>query len=580
MKNKGLFLKAILGFGALILILAALVGVFSFSVIRTHYDRRLATELEHLGRAVSADVLALLDGPVDRLETFLKEEGRQTQARITVIDPEGIVLADSIQDPSSMESHRYRPEVAEALDGKVGKSERFSYTVEDRMIYVGLPLKNPDGAVRAVLRFSLFSKDVEILLAQIRRGILRAVLIVTVLALLAAFLFALHLTRPIQALVRASEKVAGGDFKSKVHIDRRDEFGALAAGFNAMTERLDSQFEDLVHRKEEVDSVFAAIREGLAVIDDKGRITLTNGAFRSFCPAVLADGVYYWEAVRSGALQELLGRVRKGKTPLSAELKIGDRQVLAAVSYLAAQDGMALVLHDLTDRRRVEDMKRDFIVNVSHELRTPLTAIAGAVELLEDDRQANDPAARDILRRHVIRMRSIVEDLLKLGELESPGVNLNVGDLDAAALAARVIEIFSARAKIKGLRLSLRKSPDLPLLPADAYLIEQALINLVDNAVKYTDRGGVTVEVKSEAGSLVINVEDTGPGIPEIHRERIFERFYRVDKSRSRILGGTGLGLSIVKHIVQLHGGTIEVRGEEGKGSIFSIRLPLNPASA
>ncbi len=576
MKNKGLFLKIFLGFGALILLLAALTVLFSFSIIRTHYDRRLAAELEHLGRAISADVLERLDGPAEKLEAFLMEESRQTQARITVIDPEGKVLADSNRDPSSMESHRYRPEVAQALEGKVGQSNRWSYTVEDRMMYVGMPLKNADGSIRAVLRFSLFTRDVEALLSEIRGGLLRAILIVTGMALLAAFFFALHLARPIQALVQASEKIAVGDFKTKVHVSRRDEFRALASGFNAMTERLDSQFEDLVRSKEEVDSVIAAIREGLAVIDADGRIVLANAAFWGLCPSISPGGTFYWEVIRSGALQELLGRVRKDKTSLSAEMKLGDRQVLAAVSYLPARNGMALILHDLTERRRVEDIKRDFIVNASHELRTPLTAIAGAVELLTDDQERNDPAALDILRRHVIRMRLIVEDLLKLGELEAPGLKLDFGDLDAAALAGRVIEIYAARAKDKGLHLSLRKEPDLPLVRADAFLLEQALINLVDNAVKYTDKGGVKIGLHHETGSLVIDVEDTGPGIPEIHRERIFERFYRVDKSRSRILGGTGLGLSIVKHIIQLHGGTIEVRGEEGKGSTFSVRLPLD----
>jgi len=580
MKSKGLFLKIFLGFGALILFLAALTSIFSFSILRTHYDRTLAGELEHLGRAISADVLRLLDGPAEALEKFLQDEGRQTQARITIIAPDGKVLADSDRDPATMESHRYRPEVAEALEGKVGKSERFSYTVEDRMIYVGIPLKNPDGSIRAVLRFSLFSRDVDTLLSQLRGGIFRAVLIVTGLALLGALLLALHLTRPIQALVRASEKVAGGDYKAKVHVSRRDEFRALAAGFNSMTERLDGQFEALVRRKEEVDSVIAAIREGLAVIDADGRIIVANAAFRSLCPAVTSEGAHYWEVIRSGALQELLGRARAEKTSRNAEIKIGERQVLAAVSYLPAQNGLALILHDLTDRRRVEDMKRDFIVNASHELRTPLTAIAGAVELLEEDRGAHDPAAMDILRRHVIRMRAIVDDLLKLGELESTGVRLDVGDLDAEALSRRVAGLYDGRAKAKGISLALRSAPGLPLIRADAYLLEQLLINLVDNAVKYTDKGGVTIGLRPDAGTLVIEVEDTGVGIPEADRDRIFERFYRVDKSRSRILGGTGLGLAIVKHIVQLHGGTIDVRSEEGKGSTFIVRLPLERPSA
>jgi len=576
MKNKGFFLKIFGGFGLLILVLSVLTIFFSFSVIRTHYDRRLATDLEHLGRAITPDVLRLMDGPTSDLESFLRDEGKQIQARITIIKPDGVVLADSEKDALSMESHRYRPEVAEALEGKIGRSERFSYTVDDRMMYVGIPIKGADGSVRAVLRISLFTRDVEALLAEIRGGLFRAVLIVTLLALLAAFLFSLHLTRPIQALVLATRKIALGDFKAKVHIARRDEFHVLGKGFNAMIERLAAQFEDLSRRKEEVDNVIASIREGLAVIDHQGRIILSNQAFRAFFPGPAPEGRYYWEAVRSGGLQDLIGRSRSEKASLNAEIKAAEKSLLAAVSYLPLQDGVALVLHDLTERRRLEDIKRDFVVNVSHELRTPLTAIAGAVELLDDGSEANDPGALDMLRRHVLRMRLIIEDLLKLGELENPGLCLDLGELDFEALARRVAELFAVRAREKGLNFRVDAPLGLPMIQADAFQIEQLLINLVDNAVKYTEKGLVEIGLRAENGTVVLEVRDSGPGIPEEHRERIFERFYRVDKSRSRVLGGTGLGLSIVKHIVQLHGGTIDVRSEEGKGTTFAVHFPID----
>jgi two-component system phosphate regulon sensor histidine kinase PhoR len=447
------------------------------------------------------------------------------------------------------------------------------------MMYVGLPLRDAAGTVRGVLRLSLFARDVEALLADIRGGLFRAILIVTVLALLAALAFAVHLTRPIRALVLASGKVAAGDFKTKVHISRRDEFHALADGFNAMTVRLNDQFEDLTRRKEEVENVFAAIREGLAVLDSDGRIVLSNKAFQDFFHAAAPEGRYYWEAVRSAGLQKLLDRSRTEQTSLSAEIKFGEKHILAAANYLPFQKRIALVLHDLTERRRLEDIKRDFIVNVSHELRTPLTAISGAVELLVDSAGVTAPGALDILRRHVFRMRSIVEDLLKLGELEAPGVRLDLGDLDLESLARRVADLFAARAQEKGLEFKVEAGPRLPTVRADAFQIEQLLINLVDNAVKYTEKGGVVIGLRTENGTVVLEVRDSGSGIPEEHRERIFERFYRVDKSRSRILGGTGLGLSIVKHIVQLHGGSIDVRSDEGKGTTFSVHLPVEPAS-
>ncbi len=575
MKNRGLFLKIIGGFGLMILALSALVTFISFGIIRSHYDRRLATELEHVGQAITPDVLRLIDGPAADLESFLIEEGRKIEARVTVIDLNGVVLGDSEKDPAGMESHRYRPEVADALEGKVGRSERFSSTVKDRMVYVGIPLKNDSGVVRAAIRLSVFTRDVEALLGKLRWGILRAILIVTALSLLAAFLFTVHLTRPIQALVRASQKVADGDFGVKVRIGGRDEFKALADVFNSMTGRLDAQFQDLSRRKEELGNVIASIREGLAVIGTDGRILLSNEAFQSLFPKAAGENRNYLETVRSAGLQDLIDRSRAERTGRVADVKIGDKNVLAATSYLPIQDGIVLLLHDVTERRRVDDMKKDFIINASHELRTPLAAISGALELLEDAERANDPAARDILRRHVIRMRLIVDDLLKLGELESPEARLDLDDVDMAVLARGVEELFAARAREKGLILRLDAAPALPLIRADAAKIEQLLINLLDNAVKYTDQGGVTVTLSAEKGLMVLKVRDTGPGIAAEHLTRIFERFYRVDKSRSRILGGTGLGLSIAKHVVLLHGGTIEARSEAGSGTDFIVRLPF-----
>lgn len=349
MKNKGLFLKILVGFGLLILALGALSALFSFSIIRTHYDARLATELEHLGRAISVDVLRLMDGPPEPLEAFLRDEGAKIKARLTVVAPDGRVLADSERDSSSMESHRYRPEVTEALEGRIGRSERFSDTVKSRMMYIGVPLAEEGGPIRAVLRLSLYARDVEALLADIRKGLGLAILISTGLALLAALLFTLHLTRPMQAFVRASAKVAQGDFKSKIRIGRRDEFRALADGFNSMTERLDAQFEALLRRNEEVDNVMAAIREGLAVIDASGRITLANASFRALFPGTAPENAFYWEIVRSGALQELIDRAREKKTAFDGVVRIGERRILASASYLTRQQGVALVLHEVTE---------------------------------------------------------------------------------------------------------------------------------------------------------------------------------------------------------------------------------------
>ncbi|HOF82160.1 MAG: ATP-binding protein [Acidobacteriota bacterium] len=575
MLKRSLFLKIFGGFGLMILLMSVLTTFISFGIIRSHYHRRLATELEHVGRAMTLDILRLMEGPPEALESFLVDEGRKIESRVTVIAPGGAVLGDSERNPAEMESHRYRPEVAEALEGKTSRADRFSYTVEDRMIYVAIPLKDDSGGVRAVLRLSVYARGVDALLADLRGGIIRAVLIVTALALLAALFFTLSLTRPLQALVRASEKVAEGDFGAKVRVGGGGEFRHLAGVFNAMTDRLEAQFEDLERRKEELANIIASIREGLAVIGRDGRILFSNEAFHSLFPKAAGGNRGYLETVRSAGLQSLIEDSRREKAGRTVDVKIGDRSFLAAAGYLPAQDGIVLLLTDMTERRRVDEMKKDFIVNASHELRTPLAAISGALELLLDGKAINDPAALDILSRHVVRMRAIVDDLLKLGELESPETRLDLKAVDPAALARRVVELYADRAAEKGLFLKIEAAPDLPPVRADEVLLEQLLINLVDNAVKYTDRGGVTISLSPGKGQMTFQVSDTGPGIAAEHLPRIFERFYLVDPARSRKLGGTGLGLSIAKHIVLLHGGAIEARSEAGAGTAFSVRLPL-----
>jgi len=575
MLKRSLFLKIFGGFGLMILLMSVLTTFISFGIIRSHYHRRLATELEHVGRAMTLDILRLMEGPPEALESFLVDEGRKIESRVTVIAPGGAVLGDSERNPAEMESHRYRPEVAEALEGKTSRADRFSYTVEDRMIYVAIPLKDDSGGVRAVLRLSVYARGVDALLADLRGGIIRAVLIVTALALLAALFFTLSLTRPLQALVRASEKVAEGDFGAKVRVGGGGEFRHLAGVFNAMTDRLEAQFEDLERRKEELANIIASIREGLAVIGRDGRILFSNEAFHSLFPKAAGGNRGYLETVRSAGLQSLIEGSRREKAGRTVDVKIGDRSFLAAAGYLPAQDGIVLLLTDMTERRRVDEMKKDFIVNASHELRTPLAAISGALELLLDGKAINDPAALDILSRHVVRMRAIVDDLLKLGELESPETRLDLKAVDPAALARRVVELYADRAAEKGLFLKIEAAPDLPPVRADEVLLEQLLINLVDNAVKYTDRGGVTISLSPGKGQMTFQVSDTGPGIAAEHLPRIFERFYLVDPARSRKLGGTGLGLSIAKHIVLLHGGAIEARSEAGAGTAFSVRLPL-----
>jgi two-component system phosphate regulon sensor histidine kinase PhoR len=287
------------------------------------------------------------------------------------------------------------------------------------------------------------------------------------------------------------------------------------------------------------------------------------------------EGKFYWEVIREPQFSALIDRVTRTKTGCTEEVTIQDNSFLCSATPLLSQEKTVAMCHDVTELKRVEKIKKDFVVNVSHELRTPLTAIKGFVETIEDDIDDKNRSYLTIIRRNTDRLINIVEDLLLLSELEERGATLSLESCDLKNLLEQMQKIFEPRLREKGLSLTIQADPALPAVTADAFKLEQVFVNLFDNAIKYTEAGGITVTLLQRDGQALIEIQDTGIGIPREHLLRIFERFYVVDASRSKQLGGTGLGLSIVKHIVLLHGGTIEVESTPGRGTKFNITLPV-----
>jgi len=577
--KKRIFFKVFGGIVVLLLLLAVVFLLFSFGTIKKHHLNTLALELENIGRTLDVRIFDYLDRDLlPELEGFLREHGKKIGARLTVIDPEGVVKADSDQDPATMEGHRFRPEISEALAGRVGRSLRYSSTLKTRMLYVALPLER-DGRIDGVLRLSLFVRDIEVLLKAIRRDIGRAVAILIGLSILAAFHFSRSLTRPMRQLIKASRQVAAGDFSARVRVRSADEWKELAASFNAMTAEVKALFDDLKKRKEELDNIMASMQEGLLVLDQAGRITLSNRSARDLIGLDVLEGKYFWEVVRMTAFVDLIGRVKEEKVNLTEEVRFGEKSVLCRAAFLPAQNGAVVTLQDISEIQNLARIKKDFVLNVAHELRTPLTAIKGYAETLEDS--ADEKTRNYVLTiiRHTDRLIRIVEDLISLATLEEKGVALSLESVGLKEIAENVIKLFEPRAREKNLQLTLDAAPDLPAVEGDPFRLEQLLLNLVDNAVKYTEKGGVHVALEREPGGVAIEVSDTGIGIPEEEQGRVFERFYVVDKSRSRKGGGTGLGLSIVKHIILLHGGRIDLKSAPGAGSTFRVSLPAAASS-
>jgi two-component system phosphate regulon sensor histidine kinase PhoR len=574
--KKTLFLRIFAGYAAVILVLAISVLLFAPPLMRKHDITERASSLERMAFLLEPQIIPYLTGSgTGDLRGLVAAFSRQTGTRITVIDVTGNVLADSEREARDMENHFYRPEIQASLMGEKRMSIRQSSTLKQEMMYMSVPLE-VSGRIAGALRLSLFMKNLEALQGVFRGQLMKVVGLVTLVALVIALFLSKSLSAPVRELIDASSRVAAGDFEVSVSTRRSGEFRRFAQSFNAMTGKLKTVFDEVRLKNEEIRSILGSIREGLCVLDRDARIELCNASFRRIVRNEGPEGRHFWELVRSSPLAEAVRRARDSGTETAAEGVIGERVYYGNVAQLTTGERLVVTLHDITELRALEKTKKDFAVNVSHELKTPLTAIKGFLETIEPRAEVENRPYLDIIRRNTERMIAIVQDLLVLSELEDRGSRIDKTEVDLKPLAESILKMFEERAKDKGLVLSLEAPLDLPPVHGDPGQMEGLLLNLVDNAVKYTDRGSVTVRFATREGRLVIEVEDTGIGIDADHLPHIFERFYVADKSRSKKLGGTGLGLSIVKHIVLAHKGEVSVRSRVGEGTKIIVSLPLS----
>jgi two-component system phosphate regulon sensor histidine kinase PhoR len=571
--KRSVFFKTFSGYLLITLLLSVLILLFTFATIKDHYIQTLTNDLKNLATTLKLKVTPLLkENQFDKLDTLVKELGAEIGTRITIIAPDGMVLADSEKDPKSMENHSRRLEIIQALEGKTGNSIRFSRTVKEEMLYVAIPI-NEEDAILGVLRISLFLSEINGLLNNLKIKILQIVIIIIAVSLFVAVIFSKSLSKPISELVNASHRVASGDFDVMILSKRKDELGELADSFNYMVTRIKKLVTELSLEKEALNTIITSIHEGIVVLDKKGKILLSNDSFGKIVNNTAVKGKFYWELIRSHELGKLIENIGRENAVASEEIEINKRNFICSAAFLSSAEQIVLTLHDITEILQVTKMKKDFVANVSHELRTPLTAIKGFVETLEQEKNVKTKHYLDIIKRHTDRLINIVQDLQLLSELEEKE-KLELENVHLQKLVNNIFKMFKQRLTEKNLYLKLNIADNLPLIKADSFKLEQMFINLIDNAFKYTEKGGITITVGQINSSIKIEIEDTGIGIPGEHLSRIFERFYVVDKSRSRKMGGTGLGLAIVKHIVQVHKGGIKIESKVNKGSKFTIILP------
>ncbi len=571
-----MFRRLFLAHLALLVASLAGFGILSARATRARVLGEIARRLE-----VEALLLASLAGPApDRssLQPALERLGSAFGGRLTVVAGDGNVIADSHADPAGMDNHDARPEVRLARRMGAGTDVRYSDTVRYDMMYHARRLDpaRPDGpVVRSALPITRVNEE----LGALTRGIAAAFVIIGLAGAAVTYVLTRRITRPLREIRSVAEAVAAGDFSRRAASSSAPEIAGVAAAINRMADELSLRLDRVRAEGARLEAVLWSLQDGVIAVDREGRVLHHNAAARTlFGLAHDPAGLRVWEVVRVPGLEEKIRGALEAGSPADLPAEAGPRALAISIRPTAGGAGAVLVARDVSEERRYDRLRREFVANVSHELRTPLTLIKGYVETLKDGALQDPGRAPEFLEtieRNVQRLSALVGDLLELSRLESGGQLVNPRAVEGRELLEAVLADLRPLAEKKRQALTLEIAPDLGEFTADPELLDRAVSNLVDNAIKYTPEGGaVTVRGSAEAEVVVISVEDTGPGIPEADLPRVFERFYRVDKSRSRELGGTGLGLAIVKHVAQLHGGTVAVRSRVGEGSVFTLRLP------
>ncbi len=533
------------------------------------------------------DLLGVPQQNRDYINQQCREIGDITGTRVTVMLPSGVVIGDSFGDIQSMENHMKRPEIMAALKREKGISIRYSATLDQRMMYIALPVMT-DNSMIGVVRTAISISSIDVEIRGIRNNVLFAFLLILFGAALASLYVSRRITRPMEQMKKGALIFAGGNLEARLAVPDSEELSELALIMNQMAEKLDDKIKTLKTRTMELEAVHASMQEGVIAIDNEERIiTINAAAARVFgFSASNLKNRYILEIVRDMALQTFIQRALATHEPVEADIVLsGDGDIILNIHSTALYDtgetrmGTLIIFHEITRLRRLETMHKDFAANVSHELQTPLTAIKGFIETLQEMITCNDPAACEnflkIIEKNVNRMIALINDLLALSRLERlQGTDVAFDPQDINTLIQGALHTCQPHMEQKDITVSVDCPGDLSAR-VDPLLMEQALLNLLDNAVKYSPNGSaVSVGVARREHHVEIVIKDNGNGIDSEHLPKIFNRFYRVDKARTRNEGGTGLGLAIVKHIVQYHHGKISVTSEKGRGTAFTLSIP------
>ena len=592
-KKKRLIYKLFPSYLLITLMSLIAVSWYALSFTRQFYLERTRVDLEDSGRLLVNQVIHLLLPLNEKaVDALCKAAGGQTAIRVTVTLPDGRVVGDSEEMPANMDNHRGRKEIRAALAGDIGVSIRYSDTIQRNMMYVAMPL-TADGNLIGVLRTSLTVTAIDERISIIRSRIAAGALLVALLASGISWFVSRRITQPLEEMRSSANRFAEGDLFHRLAPSDIREFSDLAETMNQMAEQLQRRIDEISSQRSQMESVLSSMREGVIATDMDQQVTSINQAAAKMfgIPMESVLGRSILEIIRNHEFQEFMDRSLKNGENSESDIFVhnnGERifnvQCTPLLDAMEKHMGGLVVVSDVTQLRRLENMRRDFAASVSHEIKTPLTAIKGFVETLVTgglDDLGESQRFLTIIDKHVKRLTAIIDDLMQLSRIER--------DLEVQQIGlepCRIEDVLNTAVNlcadpIKEKNIDIQLSAEAGLSGCfDATLLEQAAVNLLDNAIKYSPETSVVhIEALTVDDEIQIRFKDQGMGIADKHFPRLFERFYRVDKARSRKLGGTGLGLAIVKHIAQAHGGNVTVESELNKGSTFTLHLPLERVS-
>ena len=509
--------------------------------------------------------------PRDSLPQITRQAAKEANERATVIDSSGKVLADSQADPATMENHASRPEFAQALQGQMGTATRSSATVGVDFLYAAVPI--PGGAVRLAHPLSAV-RDAN---RRVRNDVLKSSAVAALIALVLAFIATQLIGRRLARITDFAERIAAGDLSARIQEESGDEIAHVASALDKTARKLEEGFRAVDSSRQTLETLLNSMQEAVIAVSEDGRVLWANQRMERLLPSGIRMGEPLVQSARDPEiLRAVQAAIESRDIVVARAAKIFSGRIFDLTAAPMPGGGVVAVMHDQTEIERVEKTRRDFIANVSHELRTPLTSIQGYAETVLEHEQLTDTAREfvEIIRKNAMRMARLTEDLLVLARVESGERNFKLQSATSQELLEEAVQTFQEIADSRGIELAVMNTATSSVL-VDRDAIHQVFGNLIDNAMKYGEEGRkILVGACETEDGVQFYVRDFGAGIPSEHLPRLFERFYRVDKARSRESGGTGLGLAIAKHVVRAHGGTIKAESELNHGSTFYFTLP------